>query len=96
MPKKRSLKDAATDHLVEKNVTPPPVSTPSRARPPLAAATKAKTSQAPQVPAADPNPAPPSQLPAVRAPQRSLLRMAFSILVGFIGGFFFGRFIKII
>lgn len=106
--KKRSLKDIASAPLVHKSESGPTreVASPGAAkavggRP---RSRSARRENSPRMrPAALPDETRPGAAPAVatvpakkaRSPYRSLWRIAASIVVGFIGGIFFGRFIKI-
>jgi hypothetical protein len=99
MPKKRSLKDVAAAPLVKKTSVLIPEAD--------ALAKKAARAPAPRK-TSRPKPTEPpvaavkrleEAVPAVvkkRSIYRSLARIAASILIGFVAGFFFGRYIKII
>jgi hypothetical protein len=97
--KKRSLKDVAAAPLVHKvegrsalEAERPATATAAGGRPRSQSARRADTS--PTQPPARPGGTPPKAASG-RSPYRSLWRIAASIAVGFIGGIFFGRFIKI-
>jgi len=99
MPKKRSLKDVAAAPLVKKTAV-------------LTSKAGALEKRASRVPAPRKTSRPKPSTSLVRSADRlheaipvvvakrsiygSLARMAASILIGFVGGFFLGRFIKII
>jgi hypothetical protein len=101
MKTKRSLKDAAADSLVKKPARRPvPGKRPRPTEPPGPAAVRRATPiTAP--PAAVAESPPPAAEPTPRLEARpgrppSLARLAVSILAGFVLGFFFGRYVKII
>ena len=93
MARKRSLKDAAADQLVEKNNIVPaapvaPTKKPAAGRsvvkaPQVAPATESPARQAP--------PVEPSKAPEDKKQSRPcLMWIAISLLIGFVGGYFFG------
>jgi hypothetical protein len=99
MPKKRSLKDVAATPLVQKTafLIPEAGALEKRAaRVPAPRKTSRPKLSTSKVRSAD---RPDEAVPAVAAKRSiygSLARIAASILIGFVGGYFFGRFIKII
>ena len=103
MARKRSLKDAAADQLVEKNKTvseaalPPPRKPAARRRPvktaePEPAAEALPVPEAPPVSDHTPVLPEPSKAPEENQPERSspLLWVAVALLIGCVGGYFFG------
>jgi hypothetical protein len=99
MPKKRSLKDVASTPLVKKVAAPVPAAGALRKKTAKAPAPPRASRPGPAAPPVSPAPRPAEAAPAVVAQQSiygSLARMAASILIGFAGGFIFGRFIKVI
>jgi hypothetical protein len=99
MPKKRSLKDVAAAPLVKKTAVRIPEVGALQEKAARVPAPRKTPRPKPAKPAVSSGPRPDESAPAVVAKRGlyvSLARMAASILIGFIGGFFFGRFIKII
>jgi hypothetical protein len=99
MPKKRSLKDIAAAPLVKKTAVLIPEAGALKKRaarvPAPRKASRSRPTKSPVISADRPDEAVPIVV-AKRSIYGSLARMAASILIGFVGGFFFGRFIKII
>jgi len=100
MARKRSLKDAAADRLVGSPDAVAAATAPAAAGKPNARRRAAQTrNPAPADPDVRllPVPAEAPQKPIARPKMpRSLLRIAVSILIGFVGGYVFGRYIRII
>jgi hypothetical protein len=102
MARKRSLKDAAADQLVEKNKTVsesalPPTRKPAarrRAAKPLEPEPATEALSIPEAPPVSDRPPvlpEPSKAPEESQPQRSpLLWVAVALLIGCVGGYFFG------
>jgi hypothetical protein len=99
MPKKRSLKDVAAAPLVKKTTARLPELDTMLERPARVSAARRTQRPKPARPKVSSAPRPDQAAPAVvakRSTYGSLARIAVMILIGFVGGFFFGRFIKII
>jgi hypothetical protein len=92
MPKKRSLKDAAGDDLVKKQVKSIPESNSLSSKQRISPDITAKPSKMPLKHSQKVS----KRSTSMVVPQRKWIGMAVSVLIGFAGGFFFGRFIKII
>lgn len=93
MARKRSLKDAAADQLVEKNniVPAPPV---AQTKKPAAKRSMVKAPQVAPVTESPPRQAPlsePSKAPEDKKQSwPCLMWIAISLVIGFVGGYFFG------
>jgi len=98
MPKKRSLKDVAAAPLIKKAAASIPEASELQAKKAGAPAPRKASRPKPAKAALNSTPRPDIVAPAVGVNSSiygSLARMAVSILIGFIGGLLFGRFIKI-
>lgn len=99
MPKKRSLKDVAAAPLVKKTAVLIPEDGALERRAARAPALRKTPKPKPSTSVVRPADRLHEAVPVVVAKRSiygSLARMAASILIGFVGGFFLGRFIKII
>jgi hypothetical protein len=99
MPKKRSLKEVASSPLVKKVAAPVPAAGALQKKTAKTPAPRRASRPRPAAPPVSPAPRPVEAAPAAvsqRSIYGSLARMAASILIGFAGGFIFGRFIKVI
>ena len=93
MARKRSLKDAAADQLVEKNnfVPEAPVAQKKNRQLNAAAFTHRKWLPPQKAPPGQPPLAEPSKAPENKEKSRPcLMWIAISLLIGFVGGYFFG------
>lgn len=98
MPKKRLLKDVAAAPLIKKAAASIPEASELQEKKAGAPAPRKSSRPKPAKAAVNSTPRPDEVVPAVGVNSSiygALARMAVSILIGFIGGFFFGRFIKI-